>query len=118
MTGVKPVRGSGRFDYGAGTDAAGAYAYGLAVAAGCRHPDFLQIRKPAPTVFVVGMANVVAGSGFFSANFTFFRHGKSPCWFFGTSPYTVFGGCWQQFCALFFLFHPPGALYVFEDVFF
>jgi hypothetical protein len=41
------------------------------------HSHPLQIGKPAPPVFVVGMADVIACYRAFAADFTFFCHGKN-----------------------------------------
>jgi hypothetical protein len=48
------------------------------VAALCGHSDPLQIREPAPPVFIVGMAYIVAGHWSFATDFTFFCHDKTP----------------------------------------
>jgi hypothetical protein len=42
------------------------------------HSDPLQIRKPASSGLVVGMADVIACNWPFAADFTFFCHGKTP----------------------------------------
>jgi len=42
------------------------------------HSDPLQIREPAPPVFIVGMAYIIAGHGPFATYFTFFCHDKTP----------------------------------------
>jgi hypothetical protein len=63
---------SGRLDNGAGTDTTGANPNMQAIAAGSSHPDPLQIRQPTPSVFIVGMAHIIAGSWAFSTNRTFF----------------------------------------------
>ena len=46
-------------------------------ARGC-HSDPLQIREPAPSVLIVGMAYIVAGYRSLAADFTFFGHDKTP----------------------------------------
>jgi hypothetical protein len=52
-----------------------------AVAAlGC-HTDTLEVREPAPSCFIVGMADIVAGYRSFAADFTFFCHGKNSLYF-------------------------------------
>ena len=50
--------------------------YGVAALGG--HSDPLQVREPAPPVFVVGMAYIVAGDWPFAADFTFFCHDNTP----------------------------------------
>jgi hypothetical protein len=42
------------------------------------HSDPLQIRKPAPPVLIVSMADIIAGDRPFAADFTFFCHDKTP----------------------------------------
>ena len=50
--------------------------HGVAALGG--HSDPLQIRKPAPPVFIVGMAHMIAGHWSFATDFTFFCHDKIP----------------------------------------
>jgi hypothetical protein len=42
------------------------------------HSDPLQVRKPSPPVFIMGMANMIAGHWPFATDFTFFCHDKTP----------------------------------------
>jgi hypothetical protein len=42
------------------------------------HSDPLQIREPAPSVLIVGMADMVTGYWSFAADFTFFCHDTTP----------------------------------------
>jgi len=42
------------------------------------HSDALQIGKPAPPVFIVGMADIVTGHRPFTAYFTFLCHDLTP----------------------------------------
>jgi hypothetical protein len=42
------------------------------------HSDPLQIRKPAPPVFIVSMADIIASYRPFATDFTFFCHDKTP----------------------------------------
>jgi hypothetical protein len=60
-----------RFGYAAGADAAGA---NLNAADGTVVDgfDLLQIRMPGPAGFVVGVADVVAEAGAFTANIAYF----------------------------------------------
>jgi hypothetical protein len=48
------------------------------VAAFRGHSDPLQIREPAPPVFIVGMAYIIAGYRSFATDFTSFCHDKTP----------------------------------------
>ena len=51
--------------------------HGIATLGG--HSYSLQIRKPAPPVFVVGMAYIIAGCRSLATDFTFFCHdNKTP----------------------------------------
>jgi hypothetical protein len=50
--------------------------HGVAAFGGHSYP--LQVREPAPPVFVVGMTYIVAGHRAFATDFTFFCHGKTP----------------------------------------
>ena len=54
------------------TTRAGVYPHDLS-AVGNR-PYFLNIRQPTPTIFIVGMTDVIPGSRTFSTNFTFSGH--------------------------------------------
>jgi len=47
-----------------------------AVAALGSHSDTLEVRKPAPSCFIVGMADIVARCRSFAADLTFFCHDK------------------------------------------
>jgi hypothetical protein len=60
-----------RLGYVSGTDAASAY---LNAADGTVIDgfDLLQVRVPGPAGFVVGMADIVAEAGAFTANFAYF----------------------------------------------
>jgi len=42
------------------------------------HSDPLQIRKPAPPVFIVSMADIIASYRPFATDFTFSSHDKTP----------------------------------------
>jgi hypothetical protein len=48
------------------------------VAAFGGHSDALQVGQPAPSVLVVGMADVIACYWTFAADLTFFCHGITP----------------------------------------
>ena len=63
--------------YLVGADAAGADFYGFhrTVLDG---PDFLQIRLPYSTSFVVCVADIISGNGFFPADLTNSRHLYNP----------------------------------------
>ena len=66
--------GSGRFNNSTGTDTAGT---GLHMHGGTitgYHMNSLQIGQPAATGFIMGVANVVSGSGTFATNFTITSH--------------------------------------------
>ena len=61
----------------AGAQAAGAYAYGNHFARWKLMAHFLEIGAEPAVCFDVGMADQVAGLGFFSTKMTFFAHDKS-----------------------------------------
>lgn len=74
------LRGScDRLHNSTGTDATGTYSCMTVAAAGSDHSDFLQIRQPATSGFVMGVAYIVSCSGFLAANFTYLSHNISPC---------------------------------------
>lgn len=63
---------SGSLGHLAGLDAAGAHVYFSDTALFNNCPNPLKIGVEPPFVQVVGMADIVAHHGFFSANSTFF----------------------------------------------
>lgn len=62
----------------AGAQAAGAYTYGNHFARWKLMAYFLEIGVEAAVCFDVGVADQVAGLGFFSTKMTFFTHNKKP----------------------------------------
>jgi hypothetical protein len=66
--------GSGRLDNGARADATGAGVDVHGAAVGGDHANSLQIGQPATTGLVMGVADVVPGSGAFATNLTITGH--------------------------------------------
>jgi hypothetical protein len=66
--------GSSRLDNSTGTDTTGTDIHMHRAAGTGNCSDSLQIRQPAPTGFVVGMADIIPGRGAFATNFTNMGH--------------------------------------------
>ena len=67
-----------RFDNFPGTQTTGADPYMYGVAALGSHSDALQIGQPAPPVFIMGMADIVACHRPLTAYFAFLCHDLTP----------------------------------------
>ena len=65
---------SGRFDDCTGTDATSADIQTHSTSTLGYGPNFLQIRQPAPPVFIMGMTDIIARRRSFTTNFTFTSH--------------------------------------------
>lgn len=71
--GIKKA-GSGRLDNSSGTNATGAGFDMHCAAVTGDHPDSLQIGQPAASGLIMGVADIISGSGTFATKFTITGH--------------------------------------------
>ena len=99
---VMPVSGldisGGRLNNGTGTDTSGADPHLFIITGGNRNLYVLQIRQPASSAFVMGMADIVSGDRTFAAYFTLLSHFQDSFVFSSEEGrYTTSPWRWQVF---------------------
>lgn len=83
-----------RFFHGARTDAAGAYPGGLGISAFGSYADFLEIRQPAPTGLIMGVADIVSGYRSFPTDRAYLSHDEL---LYGTALFPRAVGLYESF---------------------